>query len=131
MEVIKRNGTTVEFDTSKITKAILAAITDITEEADKEFYAVIHELIHRIGHFLSTIPEFVRRYLLMASSRKEKLDRTRIHKLIIAALLLSCVKHTTTLFTFCSAVSIAVLLHKFSGRESDDPLPVGQYFFLW
>lgn len=129
MEVIKRDGTTVEFDTKKITEAVLAAVADIMEEVDEEFNAVIQELIHRIKHSLSNLHEFIRRYLMMANGRKENLDRSRMHTLIIAALLLSCVKHTSTPFMLCSAVFIAVLLHKCGGRESDDPLPVESYFF--
>lgn len=129
MEVIKTDGTTVEFDTRKITEAVLAAVADIMEEVDEEFNAVIQELIHRIKHSLSNLHEFIRRYLMMANGRKENLDRSRMHTLIIAALLLSCVKHTSTPFMLCSAVFIAVLLHKCSGRESDDPLPVESYFF--
>lgn len=129
MEVIKRDGTTVEFDTRKITEAVLAAVADIMEEVDEEFNAVIQELIHRIKHSLSNLHEFIRRYLMMANGRKENLDRSRMHTLIIAALLLSCVKHTSTPFMLCSAVFIAVLLHKCGGRESDDPLPVESYFF--
>ena len=50
MEVIKTDGTTVEFDTRKITEAVLAAVADIMEEVDEEFNAVIQELIHRIKH---------------------------------------------------------------------------------
>lgn len=129
MEVIKTDGTTVEFDTRKITEAVLAAVADIMEEVDEEFNAVIQELIHRIKHSLSNLHEFIRRYLMMANGRKENLDRSRMHTLIIAALLLSCVKHTNTPFMLCSAVFIAVLLHKCGGRESDDPLPVESYFF--
>lgn len=129
MEVIKTDGTTVEFDTRKITEAVLAAVADIMEEVDEEFKAVIQELIHRIKHSLSNLHEFIRRYLMMANGRKENLDRSRMHTLIIAALLLSCVKHTSTPFMLCSAVFIAVLLHKCGGRESDDPLPVESYFF--
>lgn len=129
MEVIKTDGTTVEFDTRKITEAVLAAVVDIMEEVDEEFNAVIQELIHRIKHSLSNLHEFIRRYLMMANGRKENLDRSRMHTLIIAALLLSCVKHTSTPFMLCSAVFIAVLLHKCGGRESDDPLPVESYFF--
>ena len=129
MEVIKTDGTTVEFDTRKITEAVLAAVADIMEEVDEEFNAVIQELIHRIKHYLSNLHEFIRRYLMMANGRKENLDRSRMHTLIIAALLLSCVKHTSTPFMLCSAVFIAVLLHKCGGRESDDPLPVESYFF--
>lgn len=129
MEVIKTDGTTVEFDTRKITEAVLAAVADIMEEVDEEFNAVIQELIHRIKHSLSNLHEFIRRYLMMANGRKENLDRSRMHTLIIAALLLSCVKHTSTPFMLCSAVFIAVLLHKYGGRESDDPLPVESYFF--
>lgn len=129
MEVIKTDGTTVEFDTRKITEAVLAAVADIMEEVDEEFNAVIQELIHRIKHSLSNLHEFIRRYLMMANGRKENLDRSRMHTLIIAALLLSCVKHTSTTFMLCSAVFIAVLLHKCGGRESDDPLPVESYFF--
>ncbi len=129
MEVIKTDGTTVEFDTRKITEAVLAAVADIMEEVDEEFNAVIQELIHRIKHSLSNLHEFIRRYLMMANGRKENLDRSRMHTLIIAALLLSCVKHTSTPFMLCSAVFIAVLLHKCGGRESDDPLPVESYFF--
>lgn len=129
MEVIKTDGTTVEFDTRKITEAVLAAVADIMEEVDEEFNAVIQELIHRIKHTLSNLHEFIRRYLMMANGRKENLDRSRMHTLIIAALLLSCVKHTSTPFMLCSAVFIAVLLHKCGGRESDDPLPVESYFF--
>lgn len=130
MEVIKTDGTTVEFDTRKITEAVLAAVADIMEEVDEEFNAVIQELIHRIKHSLSNLHEFIRRYLMMANGRKENLDRSRMHTLIIAALLLSCVKHTSTPFMLCSAVFIAVLLHKCGGRESNDPLPVESYFFL-
>ncbi len=129
MEVIKTDGTTVEFDTRKITEAVLAAVADIMEEVDEEFNAVIQELIHRIKHSLSNLHEFIRRYLMMANGRKENLDRSRMHTLIIAALLLSCVKHTSMPFMLCSAVFIAVLLHKCGGRESDDPLPVESYFF--
>ena len=129
MEVIKTDGTTVEFDTRKITEAVLAAVADIMEEVDEEFNAVIQELIHRIKHSLSNLHEFIRRYLMMANGRKENLDRSRMHTVIIAALLLSCVKHTSTTFMLCSAVFIAVLLHKCGGRESDDPLPVESYFF--
>ena len=129
MEVIKTDGTTVEFDTRKITEAVLATVADIMEEVDEEFNAVIQELIHRIKHSLSNLHEFIRRYLMMANGRKENLDRSRMHTLIIAALLLSCVKHTSTPFMLCSAVFIAVLLHKCGGRESDDPLPVESYFF--
>lgn len=129
MEVIKTDGTTVEFDTRKITEAVLAAVADIMEEVDEEFNAVIQELIHRIKHSLFNLHEFIRRYLMMANGRKENLDRSRMHTLIIAALLLSCVKHTSTPFMLCSAVFIAVLLHKCGGRESDDPLPVESYFF--
>ena len=129
MEVIKTDGTTVEFETRKITEAVLAAVADIMEEVDEEFNAVIQELIHRIKHSLSNLHEFIRRYLMMANGRKENLDRSRMHTLIIAALLLSCVKHTSTPFMLCSAVFIAVLLHKCGGRESDDPLPVESYFF--
>lgn len=129
MEVIKTDGTTVEFDTRKITEAVLAAVADIMEEVDEEFNAVIQELIHRIKHSLSNLHEFIRRYLMMTNGRKENLDRSRMHTLIIAALLLSCVKHTSTPFMLCSAVFIAVLLHKCGGRESDDPLPVESYFF--
>lgn len=129
MEVIKTDGTTVEFDTRKITEAVLAAVADIMEEVDEEFNAVIQELIHRIKHTLSNLHEFIRRYLMMANGRKENLDRSRMHTLIIAALLLSCVKHTSTPFMLCSAVFIAVLLHKCGGRESDAPLPVESYFF--
>ncbi len=129
MEVIKTDGTTVEFDTRKITEAVLAAVADIMEEVDEEFNAVIQELIHRIKHSLSNLHEFIRRYLMMVNGRKENLDRSRMHTLIIAALLLSCVKHTSTPFMLCSAVFIAVLLHKCGGRESDDPLPVESYFF--
>ena len=129
MEVIKTDGTTVEFDTRKITEAVLAAVADIMEEVDEEFNTVIQELIHRIKHSLSNLHEFIRRYLMMANGRKENLDRSRMHTLIIAALLLSCVKHTSTPFMLCSAVFIAVLLHKCGGRESDDPLPVESYFF--
>ena len=129
MEVIKTDGTTVEFDTRKITEAVLAAVADIMEEVDEEFNAVIQELIHRIKHSLSNLHEFIRRYLMMANGRKENLDRSRMHTLIIAALLLSCVKHTSTPFMLCSAVFIAVLLHKCGGRESDDPLPVESYIF--
>ena len=129
MEVIKTDGTTVEFDTRKITEAVIAAVADIMEEVDEEFNAVIQELIHRIKHSLSNLHEFIRRYLMMANGRKENLDRSRMHTLIIAALLLSCVKHTSTPFMLCSAVFIAVLLHKCGGRESDDPLPVESYFF--
>lgn len=129
MEVIKTDGTTVEFDTRKITEAVLAAVADIMEEVDEEFNAVIQELIHRIKHSLSNLHEFIRRYLMMANGRKENLDRSRMHTLIIAALLLSCVKHTSTPFMLCSAVFIAVLLHKCGGKESDDPLPVESYFF--
>lgn len=129
MEVIKTDGTTVEFDARKITEAVLAAVADIMEEVDEEFNAVIQELIHRIKHSLSNLHEFIRRYLMMANGRKENLDRSRMHTLIIAALLLSCVKHTSTPFMLCSAVFIAVLLHKCGGRESDDPLPVESYFF--
>ena len=129
MEVIKTDGTTVEFDTRKITEAVLAAVADIMEEVDEEFNAIIQELIHRIKHSLSNLHEFIRRYLMMANGRKENLDRSRMHTLIIAALLLSCVKHTSTPFMLCSAVFIAVLLHKCGGRESDDPLPVESYFF--
>ena len=129
MEVIKTDGTTVEFDTRKITEAVLAAVADIMEEVDEEFNAVIQELIHRIKHSLSNLHEFIRRYLMMANGRKENLDRSRLHTLILAALLLSCVKHTSTPFMLCSAVFIAVLLHKCGGRESDDPLPVESYFF--
>lgn len=129
MEVIKTDGTTVEFDTRKITEAVLAAVADIMEEVDEEFNAVIQELIHRIKHSLSNLHEFIRRYLMMANGKKENLDRSRMHTLIIAALLLSCVKHTSTPFMLCSAVFIAVLLHKCGGRESDDPLPVESYFF--
>lgn len=128
MEVIKRDCTTLEFDTKKITEAVLAAVAEIMTEADEEFNAYIHELIHRIKHSLSNMREFIRRYLMMVNSRKETLDRSRMHTLIIAALLLSCVKHTTTAFVFCSAVFIAVLLHRCGGRESDDPLPVESYF---
>lgn len=129
MEVIKTDGTTVEFDTRKITEAVLAAVADIMEEVDEEFNAVIQELIHRIKHSLSNLHEFIRRYLMMANGKKENLDRSRMHTLIIAALLLSCVKHTSTPFMLCSAVFIAVLLHKCGGRESDDPLPVESFFF--
>ena len=129
MEVIKTDGTTVEFDTRKITEAVLAAVADIMEEVDEEFNAVMQELIHRIKHSLFKLHEFIRRYLMMANGRKENLDRSRMHTLIIAALLLSCVKHTSTPFMLCSAVFIAVLLHKCGGRESDDPLPVESYFF--
>ena len=129
MEVIKTDGTTVEFDTRKITEAVLAAVADIMEEVDEEFNAVIQELIHRIKHSLSNLHEFIRRYLMMANGRKENLNRSRMHTLIIAALLLSCVKHTSTPFMLCSAVFIAVLSHKCGGRESDDPLPVESYFF--
>ena len=129
MEVIKTDGTTVEFDTRKITEAVLAAVADIMEEVDEEFNAVIQVLILRIKHSLSNLHEFIRRYLMMANGRKENLDRSRMHTLIIAALLLSCVKHTSTPFMLCSAVFIAVLLHKCGGRESDDPLPVESYFF--
>lgn len=129
MEVIKTDGTTVEFDTRKITEAVIAAVADIMEEVDEEFNAVIQELIHRIKHSLSNLHEFIRRYLMMANGKKENLDRSRMHTLIIAALLLSCVKHTSTPFMLCSAVFIAVLLHKCGGRESDDPLPVESYFF--
>ena len=129
MEVIKTDGTTVEFDARKITEAVLATVADIMEEVDEEFNAVIQELIHRIKHSLSNLHEFIRRYLMMANGRKENLDRSRMHTLIIAALLLSCVKHTSTPFMLCSAVFIAVLLHKCGGRESDDPLPVESYFF--
>ena len=96
MEVIKRDGTTLEFDTRKITEAVLATVAEIMTEADEEFNAYIQELIHRIKHSLSNMREFIRRYLMMVNSRKETLDRSRMHTLIIAALLLSCVKHTTT-----------------------------------
>lgn len=128
MEVIKRDGTTVEFNTKKITEVVLAAVAEIMADADEEFNAYIRELVHRIKHSLSNMREFIRRYLMMVQSKRETLDRSRMHTLIIAALLLSCVKHTNTAFVFCSAVFIAVLLHKSGGRESDDPLPVESYF---
>ena len=55
MEVIKRDGTTVEFNTKKITEAVLAAVAEIMADADEEFNAYIRELVDRIKHSLSNM----------------------------------------------------------------------------
>ena len=58
MQIVKRDGETVEFNISKIVEAISKVLMDFAEKVEeltRESYAQIHEVAHAIMHFFGSL----------------------------------------------------------------------------
>lgn len=124
MEVIKRDGSSQEFDLSKITNAIINLFCGVGSLVDDFVENHMADLINTLQNTIARIGEIIRQFFSKDKKKKEEQDRCRMHALVMAALLLSYVNQVTVTFMGIAVILLAVYLRRGHDRESSDPLPI-------
>ena len=121
MEVIKKDGTTTQFDVTKISEAILTLFCGVGELFNDEKESLIDKIYNNLVKTLSRLKEIIEQFFKNNTNHKEAQERYRMHSLVIGALLLSCVNNVTVTFLCIAVVILAMFIRRNRDRESEDP----------